>query len=201
MRSNTSPLKTCLKVAGIFIVCLACIGSATAKTENYRIDSHNSHAFIQFKIKHLGFSWLYGRFNTFDGTLALDEKAPENSHIEVTIQTASLDSNHAERDKHLRGPDFLHVKLYPTAVFKSTSVTLTGDKTGMLKGNLTLHGVTRLIEIPISYVGGGKDPWGGYRHGFTGSTTLTLTDYGIERDLGPFSTQVELLLDIETVKE
>ena len=57
------------------------------------------------------------------------------------------------------------------------------------------------IEIPISYVGGGKDPWGGYRHGFTGSTTLTLTDYGIERDLGPFSTQVELLLDIETVKE
>jgi len=183
----------------LILSCTAIHTSTLADT--YKIDTRGSHAFIQFKIKHLGFSWLYGRFDKFEGTLELDEKNPKNSQISVTIDTRSVNTNHAERDKHLRGDDFLDVNKYPTAVFKSTKVDVSGDKTGTLTGNLTLHGVTKSVVIPIAHVGGGKDPWGGYRQGFTGTTTLTLKDFGIKRDLGPASAQVELILDIEAIKQ
>lgn len=185
----------------IVLVALLGVSQAMAAPEKYIIDTKGAHAFIQFKIQHLGYSWLYGRFDKFDGVLMLDEKNPENSSIKVTVDTASINSNHAERDKHLRGEDFLHVEKYPKAEFVSTSVQKTGEKTGLLKGKLTLHGVTRDVEIPIAHVGGGKDPWGGYRHGFTGNVTLKLKDYGIDYDLGPASAEVELLLDIETIRQ
>lgn len=169
--------------------------------DTYKIDTQGAHAFIQFKIKHLGYSWLYGRFDKFDGVLMLDESAPEKSSINVTVDTTSLNTNHAERDKHLRGEDFLDVKKYPTAKFVSTSVKKLENNTGLLTGNLTLHGVTKSVEIPIAHVGGGADPWGGFRHGFTGSTTIKLKDFGINYNLGPASTEVELMLDIEAIKQ
>lgn len=185
----------------LVVVALLGMQQAVAAPEKYILDTKGAHAFIQFKIQHLGFSWLYGRFDKFDGHLMLDEDNPENSSIKVTVDTASLNSNHAERDKHLRGDDFLNVKKYPTAEFVSTSVKKTGEKTGLLKGNLTLHGVTKEIEVPIEHIGGGTDPWGGYRHGFSGTTTLTLKDFGIDYDLGPASTEVILLLDLEFIKQ
>lgn len=190
-----------MKKTSLLLLATLAFASSLAKADTYKIDTEGAHAFIQFKIKHLGYSWLYGRFDKFEGTLELDEKQPENAQIQVTIDTSSINSNHAERDKHLKGDDFLNVSKYPTATFKSTKVTTTGDKTGILTGELTLHGVTKTIEFPIEYVGGGKDPWGGYRHGFTGTTTLTLKDYGMDYNLGPASTQVELLLDIEAIKQ
>lgn len=188
-------------IRGFAVLTLALLSQAALALDEYKIDTKGAHAFIQFKIKHLGFSWLYGRFDKFDGTLMLDEKNPENSSIKVTVDTSSLNSNHAERDKHLKGEDFLHVEKYPTAEFVSKSVKVTGEKTGIVTGDLTLHGVTKTIDIPVAHVGGGKDPWGGFRHGFTGSTTLKLKDFGIDYDLGPASTEVELLLDIETIKQ
>ena len=182
-------------------LCAILFQSQAMAADTYQLDTKGAHAFIQFKIKHLGYSWLYGRFDNFDGSLQLDEANPEKSSIKVTVDTASLNTNHAERDKHLKNKDFLDVKKYPTAEFVSTGVKVTGDKTGILEGNLTLHGVTKKISVPISHVGGGDDPWGGYRHGFTGSVTLTLKDFGIDYDLGPASTQVELLLDLEFIKQ
>ncbi len=198
---SARPQATHLLTAIFLFMNIAAINSTFAATDTYKIDTKGAHASIKFKIKHLGYSWLYGRFDTFDGTLMLDEKAPENSTIEVTINTSSINSNHAERDKHLKGSDFLDVKKYPNATFKSTSVSKSGDNTGTIKGELTLHGVTKTIEIPVTHIGGGSDPWGGYRQGFSGSTTLTLKDYGIDFNLGPASTQVELILDIEAIKQ
>ena len=139
-----------------------------AKAEEYVIDTKGSHASINFKIPHLGYSMLLGRFNTFEGKFTYDEKNPSRSKISVTIETASIDSNHAKRDKHLRSDDFLDVKKYPKATFVSTGLKTTGKKTATLKGRLTLHGVTRPIEIDIKEIGAGKDPWGGYRRGFEG---------------------------------
>ncbi|OUS26792.1 hypothetical protein A9Q99_16365 [Gammaproteobacteria bacterium 45_16_T64] len=188
------------KTSRLLLAALA-LTTSMAHADTYKVDTEGAHAFIQFKIKHLGYSWLYGRFDKFDGTLELDEKHPEKAQIQVNIDTTSINSNHAERDKHLKGKDFLNVSKFPTATFKSTKVVTTGDKSGMLTGDLTLHGVTKSITFPISYIGGGDDPWGGYRHGFTGTTTLTLKDYGMDYNLGPASTQVELMLDIEAIKQ
>jgi len=173
----------------------------TVHADTYQIDTKKAHAFIQFKIQHLGYSWLYGRFNTFEGAFDLNAQSPEKSHVQVTVDVSSLDSNHAERDKHLRGSKFLNADKYPKAHFKSTTITLLDDKTAVINGELTLHGVTKNIAIQAAHVGGGDDPWGGYRQGFTGSTTLKLKDFGIDYDLGPASTEVELLLDIEGIRQ
>ncbi len=169
--------------------------------DDYVIDTEGSHAFIQFRIQHLGYSWLYGRFNQFSGSFSYDEAAPEKASVEVTIQTGSVDSNHAERDKHLRSDDFLDVRKYPEATFVSTGYTPREKGKGTLKGNLTLHGVTRTVDIEIESIGAGNDPWGGYRRGFQGSTTFALSDFGITKNLGPKSKNVEMILSVEGIRK
>jgi polyisoprenoid-binding protein YceI len=169
--------------------------------ENYVLDIKGAHAFIQFKIKHLGYSWLLGRFNKFDGSFSYDEKNPSAAKIVVDIDPSSIDSNHAERDKHLRGEDFLNVKEYPEARFVSTSFQDKGNGKAVLKGDLTLRGITRPIVIDVEHIGHGKDPWGGYRRGFAGKTILVLKDFGINYDLGPGSREVEMFLSIEGIRQ
>lgn len=174
---------------------------AQALAERYVIDTRGAHAFIQFRIQHLGYSWLHGRFNTFSGSFEYDEKQPEKASVEVEIDTASIDSNHAERDKHLRGDDFLDVETYPRARFVSTSFEQRDDGSALLAGELTLHGVTRPLSIDVHPVGHGPDPWGGYRRGFEGSTRFALADFGIDYNLGPKSKEVELILSIEGIRQ
>ncbi len=172
-----------------------------ARAADYVMDTEKAHAFIQFRIKHLGYSWLLGRFNDFDGKFSYDEAKPAASKVEVNIRTASIDSNHAERDKHLRSDEFLGVDKFPQARFVSTAYKENPDKSAVLSGNLTLHGVTRPVSINVKPVGHGADPWGGYRRGFEGSTTLKLADYGINYDLGPASKEVELFLSVEGIRK
>jgi len=179
----------------------AALAMQTARAENYVIDTEGAHASIQFRIKHLGYSWLYGRFNTFAGEFSYDEKNPAASQVKVMIDTASIDSNHAERDKHLRSEDFLDVKKYPQATFVSTGYTESADGKAVLQGDLTLHGVTRPVTIDVEQIGAGTDPWGGYRRGFSGRTTLALKDFGIDYDLGPASQTLELLLEVEGIRQ
>jgi polyisoprenoid-binding protein YceI len=171
---------------------------AVASAATYEVDP--THSFVQFRIKHLGFSWLYGRFNTLSGELSYDAEQPEASTIAVEIDTNSVDTNHAERDKHLRGEDFLDVSKYPSATFKSTKFTPEGEG-GTLEGELTLHGVTKPITIEVTKIGEGTDPWGGYRAGFSGTTTLTRKDFGIDYDLGPAAESMELELGIEGIRK
>lgn len=175
--------------------------SPAALADDYKIDTDGAHASIQFRIKHLGYSWLVGRFNTFDGEFSYDEAKPEAAKVNVEINTASVDSNHAERDKHLRSQDFLNVDKYPMATFASDSFTpLEGDKATMT-GKLTLNGVTKPVTIAVTEIGAGKDPWGGYRRGFVGTTSITLKDFGINMNLGPDATTVELELNVEGIRQ
>lgn len=175
--------------------------STNCVADEYVIDTKGMHASIQFKIAHLGYSWLWGRFNDFDGHFSYDKNNPEAAKIEVTINTISIDSNNAERDKHLRGDEFLDVEKYPQSRFVSTSFTMDEDGTGILKGNFSLHGVTRPITINVKYIGEGDDPWGGYRVGFEGTTRIALADYKITRDLGPVSAELDLIFSIEGVRQ
>src|SRR5690554_3610063 len=121
------------KLALATLISLATLGATSAQAADYVIDTKDAHAFVQFKISHLGYSWLLGRFNDFEGTFSYDEADPSAAKVDVTINVASVDSNHAERDKHLRSADFFNVSKYPKATFVSTSYTPNGDGTGVLK--------------------------------------------------------------------
>ncbi|MDO9617592.1 MAG: YceI family protein [Pseudomonas sp.] len=179
----------------------ALIGAGQAMAADYAIDKQGQHAFVNFKISHLGYSWLYGTFKDFDGSFSFDAAKPQDSKVNVTLNTTSVDTNHAERDKHIRSGDFLNVSKHPTATFASTAVTSTGEGTADIAGDLTLNGVTKPVVIAAKFIGEGKDPWGGYRAGFEGSTTLKLKDFGITKDLGPASESVELIISVEGVRK
>ena len=177
------------------------LSSGAALAAEYVIDQEGQHAFVIFKISHLGYSWLYGTFKDFEGTFSYDQEQPEASKVNVTLRTASLDSNHAERDKHLRSADFLNTSKHPKATFASTRVVSTGEGTADITGDLTLNGVTKEVVINAYFVGQGDDPWGGYRAGFEGKTTLQLSDFDINAKLGPASESVELTLSVEGVRQ
>ena len=157
-------------------------GSAVAA--DYKIDKEGQHAFVNFRIQHLGYSWLYGTFKDFDGT----------------INTTSVDTNHAERDKHLRSADFLNTAKYPQATFTSTSVKKDGDELD-ITGDLTLNGVTKPVTLEAKLIGQGDDPWGGKRAGFEAEGKIKLKDFNIKTDLGPASQEVDLIISVEGVQQ
>ena len=175
--------------------------SPLANAADYAIDHKGAHASINFKVKHLGYSWLTGRFDKFSGTFSYDAKNVSASKIEVKIDTTSVNSNHAERDKHIKSGDFLEVNKFGSAKFASSSVTDKGNGMLEIKGILTLHGVSKDLVISAEKIGEGDDPWGGYRVGFSGTTQITMKDFGIKMDLGPASAQVDLELHIEGIRQ
>jgi len=171
--------------------------------EHYVMDTAKHHAFITFKISHLGFSWMLGRFDNFSGDFTYDKQHPENNTARVAIDVSSMNTNHAKRDKHLRSEDFFDVANYPQATFESTGYDDKGDGKGILTGKFTLRGISKLIHIKIKQIGTGKDPWGGYRRGFEGHVTLHLSDYHMKKAamLGPVAENVELFLSIEGIRQ
>ena len=170
----------------------------SSRAAEYDIDL--SHSFIQFRTQHLGVSWLLGRFNKFEGEFTYDPAAgPGAQKIQVEVDVTSVDSNHAERDKHLRGDGFLNVEEFPTATFVGTEFS--GDENGgTMKGEFTLHGVTRPVEVKVTKVGEGDDPWGGYRAGFSGEFSIMRSEFGVDRNMGPASERVDLAIYLEGVR-
>ena len=174
--------------------------SATAaQAAEYRIDP--AHSFVQFRISHLGFSWMIGTFDKVSGGFIFDPAAgPAGQKISVEIDTASVDTSHAERDKHLRSADFLNVRKYPKATFVSTGYE-GNARGGTMKGKLTLMGVTRPVAVAVRKVGEGKDPWGGYRAGFEGTATLNRRAFGAGMNLGPAPETVHFFLSVEGIRK
>ncbi len=176
-----------------------------AMAADYTIDKEGQHAFINFKISHLGYSFIYGTFKDWSGTFSFDAAKPEDSKINIDLKTASVFTNNAERDKHISSKDFLDVANFPDATFKSTQVTNVGKNadgkiTADVIGDLTLHGVTKPVTVKTTFVGEGKDPWGGYRAGFEGTTSIKRSDFGKMMDLGPQSDTLDLIISFEGVK-
>ena len=113
----------------------------------------------------------------------------------------SVNTNHAERDKHLRGKDFFEVGKFPKASFASTKVTKTSDTTADIEGNLTLKGVTKPVTLKATLIGSGKDPWGGYRTGFEATSEVRLKDFGINFDLGPAAATAQIFISAEGIRQ
>lgn len=183
------------KMVGL-VLAVSMMSSAPLMAADYIIDIKGQHANINFRVSHLGFSYIIGRFNDFEGGFSHDARDPSASKASVTINARSVDTNHAERDKHLRGKDFLDASKYPTITFESTGYVAAadGDK---LMGDLTIHGVTKAVTIDVNQVGEGPDPWGGYRSGFTGSILLKASDFDLPEWIG----NLEISLDIEGVRQ
>lgn len=178
----------------------ALMSAGQAMAADYVVDKEGQHAFVDFKISHLGYSYITGTFKDIDGKFSFDAAKPEDSKIEFNVNTASVFTNHAERDKHIASADFLDASKFGKATFVSTSVKSTGKNTADVTGDLTLLGVTKPVVVKATFLGEGKDPWGGYRAGFEGTTTIKRSDFGKQKDLGPASDVVELYVTFEGVK-
>lgn len=178
------------------------MGFGQVHADDYAVDIEGQHAFIQFKISHLGYSYILGNFEEFSGQFHYDPQNLEASSVEMEVDVTSLNSDHAERDRHILSDDFLAADDHPTATFVSTGFTPSGDNTGTLTGDLTLKGETREVEMPVTLMGEGDDPWGNYRAGFEGSAMLTLADFGIDMsDFPEVMHELELYVTFEGVRQ
>lgn len=187
------------KILLITTLATAFIAPAIVNAADYKIDTSGAHASVNFKVTHLGYSFIQGRFNTFSGDFSYDADNVEASKVSVKIDTTSMDSNHAERDKHLKGSDFIDAGKYSTSTFVSNKVVKKTDGGLAISGDLTLHGVTKNITLDAQFIGEGNDPWGGYRAGFEATTRLELKDFGI-KVLGA-SSYVDMNLQVEGIKQ
>ncbi|WP_417583846.1 YceI family protein [Nitrincola sp.] len=183
-----------LALAGAFL-------AAPLFAADYTIDTQGAHASVHFKIDHLGVGYVVGRFNDFTGSFSYDADNPAETKVDVLINMESIDTNHAERDRHIRSADFVDASQYAEARFVSTGYEDLGDDKGTLTGDLTWLGQTHSIDIDVVKVGEGEDPWGGYRAGFTGTAALHLPTFGAEFNLGPAAETVYLDLVIEGVRK
>lgn len=138
-----------------------------------------SHSEISFSARHMMISRVRGQFESFSGSVNLDEANPEQSTVEVQIDAASINTRDAQRDGHLKSADFLDVETYPHLTFKSTSVQRTGDATAKLMGDLTIRGVTKPVTLDVTYEGQAKSPWGTTSAGFSATTKIDRKAWGL----------------------
>ena len=150
--------------------------TTAAATRTFQIDKAHSEAV--FQVRHL-ITKVRGRFSEFDGTIAFDDAAPEQSSVVFTIQTASIDTNQPDRDTHLRSDDFFGVERFPTLTFASTKVTKKSETEFDVEGDLTIRDVTKRIVLPVTFLGKAKDPWGNERIAFETEITINRKDFGL----------------------
>jgi polyisoprenoid-binding protein YceI len=150
--------------------------TTTTTVRTYSVDKAHSEA--TFQVRYL-LTKVRGRFSDFDGTIHFDEANPENSAIDFIIQATSIDTNEPDRDKHLRSEDFFAVEQFNTIAFKSKRIIKRGADTYDVVGDLTMHGVTNEITLPVAHLGAGKDPWGRDKIGFESESTLNRKDFGL----------------------
>jgi polyisoprenoid-binding protein YceI len=171
--------------------------------ENWNIDV--AHSSVGFTVRHLMVSKVHGQFTKWNGTFAFDEANPANSHVEVQIEVASVDTRDPQRDGHLRTGDFFDAEKFPHLTFKSTSVT--GEKNAFkVTGDLTLRGVTKQVVLDVEYSGRVKHPQMGERAGFSANTSINRKDFGVAfnqiLDTGgvAVSEKVDIHIEVEATK-
>lgn len=187
----------CAAVATAFAVpSPAPIAAGTeTKAGTYTVD--NVHSTVVFRTLHMGASYAFGRFDKIEGSFTIDPAKPEAAKVSIKIDTASVDTDNADRDKHLASPDFLDVKQFPHATFESTAVKKKGDKTYAVTGDFTLHGVKKSVTIDMEHIGSNEHPMAGSVTGFYGELKIDRMDYGISYSPEMLGKEVTLMLSIE----
>lgn len=184
------------------IVLIAVSGAAHAAAESYTIDPQ--HTFPNFKINHLGFSTMYGRFGETSGTLTIDRENDTGS-VNVVIDAASIDTGFKKRDDHLRSPDFLNVVEFPEITYRSTKVALHDDDSATVEGNLTIQGVSKPVRLNVSSINCAVHPMDPKKEkfvcGFDASAKINRSDFGIDYALPAIGDEMEIMLEVEAERD
>jgi polyisoprenoid-binding protein YceI len=156
----------------------AITSAAPGTVTTWKTDPAHSHA--EFKVKHMMISNVKGSFSGISGTLLLDETDYTHSKVEVDIPVDSLTTGDAQRDGHLKSPDFFEADKFPTIIFKSTNIDSKGGADYAVTGDLTIHGVTKSVTLAVEDLSEpSKDPWGNHRIGLSAATRINRKDFGL----------------------
>ena len=193
-------MKKTLFAAALFVAtATGSVVPAFAAPVSYKIDP--AHTAVAFIVNHVGFSNVIGRFDTVGGDVTFDKDAVEKSVVNVTIDTTSVDTNHAKRDEHLRSPDFFNAKEFPKMTFKSTKIEKTGEKTGKLHGDLTMLGVTKPVVLDVTFNKDGVSPASKLETaGFSARGTVKRSEFGMKYGVPAIGDDIQLLIEVEAVK-
>jgi len=173
-------------------------------TGDYTLDL--AHTRIGFSARHAMVTKVRGQFNEFNGSVSLDAENPANSKVEITIKAASVDTRNADRDAHLRSNDFFAMEEYPEITFRSTRVEQASENEYYVTGDLTIRGTTKPVTVNFQLTGSAADPWGNFRVGFEGQTTINRKDWGVSFNAAMeaggvlVSEKVNLEFEVEAVK-
>jgi polyisoprenoid-binding protein YceI len=182
----------------IFAALVLAVPAGNARADDYAIDA--AHSAAVFRVSHIGLSWIYGRFDTVSGSFSVDPQNPASAAFELSAKVDSVDTGNAQRDQHLKSPDFFDARQFPTVAFKSTSAKAV-DGGFEVTGTLTLHGVTKPLTITLK---GGRSvefPRGVPRTGYTGEFTVKRTDFGMDKMVGPAGDDINVQFSFEGTKK
>ncbi len=182
--------------------------SSVSRTTSWTIDP--SHTLVEFSVRHLMISTVKGRFGGVSGTIGFEPGAPERAALEVRIDAATIDTRTDQRDQHLRSPDFLDVERYPAIVFNLTrvegAIAAAGDRFRVI-GDLTIRGVTKPVTLEATFEGGGRDPWGNERVGFSATGQVDRREFGLVWNQGLeaggvlVGNEIKLAFEVEGIRQ
>lgn len=173
--------------------------SMAVNAETYEIDP--THTYPYFSVSHLGFSTLRGRFNTTSGTITMD-KAKGTGSVEIEVDVNSIDTAHAKRDEHLRGPDFFNSAEFPKMTYKSTKVTINKDDSAVVEGNLTIMGVSKPVKLNVEKISCGVHPFNKKDVcGFDATATIKRSDFGMKYGLPAIGDEITMYIEAEGFKK
>jgi polyisoprenoid-binding protein YceI len=177
---------------------------ALGETTTWSVDP--SHSTVGFSVRHLVISNVKGEFGKYAGKVQLDEQDVARSGVEASIDVGSIDTRSADRDGHLKSPDFFDVAKYPTITFKSTKVAKAGKDRLRVTGDLTLHGVTKPVTLEVSTGPEVKGLYGEIRRGYAATAKIDRRAFGLVWnkvvEAGPaIGDEVTITLELEAVKD
>jgi polyisoprenoid-binding protein YceI len=167
----------------------------------------NTHSHIQFSVRHMMLAKVRGEFDKFSGTVSLDEANPAASTVDIQIEAASINTREAQRDGHLKSPDFFDAATYPTLNFKSKRVDVKNDHHAIVVGDLTIRDVTKEVALDVEYMGQSKTPFGTTNAGFEATTKINRKDFGLvwnavlETGGVAVGDEITVNIDLELIKQ
>ncbi len=190
-----------VSLGGFALAAVLFANPAAAQVEKYSFDK--AHTQIVFSVNHLGFSNSMGKFLNYDGHFTFDRATPENSSIEVSIKTDSIEMNDQKWNDHMKNEDFFNVEKFPTMDFKSTAITVTGENSADITGDLTILGVTKPVTMSVVHNKSDAHPFAPDRFvaGFSATAKIKRSDFGMNYGLPAVGDDVEIRIEVEGIRE